>query len=176
MATLIKKILNSRFKYKLILFLFLFVFLFIGKYYAYVYKFNIYKSLVLTTIDLPIKEFKNIKNRYPKSQEEFLEFISSNVPDRDYELIGYLKSLNFGFIKKDNSIIVYEFGFDKTDDKGELIYIVNDEMTFIKSLFIKGDVLLYKNEGKIRVNLIEDKRPIPPKWEDIKDSVLSLEK
>ncbi len=70
--------------------------------------------------------------------------------------------LNFGFIYINDSILIYEYGYDHKDDHGLLLYSGRN-VGFLKSFFIKGDIQFLKLP-KTNLNSldIEADKPKPP--------------
>jgi hypothetical protein len=82
---------------------------------------------------------KNLgKNKFSKI--EFESYVESNY---DYDFIEWLGNLNYRLDYQYESILIYDFGFDNNDDSCRITYKA-DSISFIKSLFIDGDIILYE--------------------------------
>ena len=80
------------------------------------------------------------KNNFTKKELE--NYISSHE-DVPYNVVDWLNKIDYGIAYKYESILIYSKGFDNDDDNGEKIY-KSDSISFMKSLFINGDALLYE--------------------------------
>ena len=88
---------------------------------------------------------KTGKNYFTKQELENYIRSSEDVP---YNFVDWLDQIDYGITYKYESILVYGKGFDNDDDNGEKIY-ESDTISFINSLFINGDALLYQGFADI---------------------------
>ena len=91
------------------------------------------------------------KNKFTKEELEHYINSNENVP---YNVADWLHKIDYDIAYEYESVLIYNNGFDDDNDKGKTIY-ESDTISFIKSLFINGDVLLY--EGFADINLYEEK-------------------
>jgi len=73
---------------------------------------------------------------------------SKEVP---YNFADWLQKMNYGISYQYESILIYDMGFDNDDDLAKRIYD-SDQVSFFKSLFIDGDVILYEGFADIYIN------------------------
>ena len=85
------------------------------------------------------------KNNFTK--EELENYMSSHE-DVPYNVVDWLHKIDYGITYKYESILIYSKGFDNDDDKGEKIY-KSDTISFMNSLFVNGDALLYEGFADI---------------------------
>lgn len=74
---------------------------------------------------------------------DFKEFLDSDSLKTTY--LGIWHRLNYNVVSRNDSIFIYDFGFDDKDDHFTSAYFPAD-ISFINSIYVKGDVLLYKNK------------------------------
>lgn len=152
-------------KIKIILLLLVIVFLVFLKYKWDDYKskkqiYNYHIGFVFEDIVLKLSQ-----NQIPLTKNNFDIQVKKQPFFSGYK--GLLDKLNYSILYKKDSIYIYEFGFDNTDNKLANQYLSKD-VSFFKSFFIKGDLLIYKNNKELFSNSKKDVKyfdaimPTPP--------------
>ena len=137
------------------------------------YKYNHYmkkqKSYELPFFSLPLKEYIQNFNKQPQIKLNFETFLKSDKIASDYGI--WMKDMNYNIIKLNDTIYIYDFGFDNKDDKLKERYFPKG-ITFLNSFFKKGDVILSKqnvnnirnkDSNQLKVWGLDDSIPPPPR-------------
>ncbi|MCF6352188.1 MAG: hypothetical protein L3J06_04165 [Cyclobacteriaceae bacterium] len=99
-----------------------------------------YLSQMIIVQSLHIEHYYRIYQQLPKNKKEYDSYM---LYTKDPYLINFMDEIEYDFFydSVNNEFNMYGYGFDNVDDKGENFYSINN-VNYIKSLFIKGDVLL----------------------------------
>ncbi len=120
------------------------------------------------------------KNTFTKI--EFENYIKSSDKIA-HDFIEWLDKTDYNITYQYESIIIYDYGFNNNDDNLKKKYKAED-ISFFKSLFIDGDVILYEGFADIYLYDLEEKRgswfdrfPPPPFRfpKNVLDSINSLD-
>lgn len=135
---------------------------------------------------LQIVHYDMIKNTKKNifTKKEFDNYIKSS-DEIAYDFIDWLDKTEYNISYQYESVIIYDYGFDNDDDNFEKRYKAED-ISFLESLFIDGDVILYEGFADTYLYDREEKEdtwldkylppppPIPfPK--DVLDSINNLD-
>ena len=82
-----------------------------------------------------------LKDNPQLTKEDFEKEFQSKPSYYEYHMF---KKIKYNTFIKNDSLFIYEFGFDGKDDSGSSFYYPL-KSSFLQSFFIKGDILLYKN-------------------------------
>lgn len=110
---------------------------------------TMYLSEMITIQSFQLKHYYRIHLRLPKTKQEYDSYMQHT---KDLYLYNFMNKIEYGFsydsAKKE--FYVYGYGFDNIDNKCKFFYDINN-ISYISSLFIKGDVLLSKvNISKVK--------------------------
>lgn len=140
------------------------VIFFLFKYNNYSKKLILYQSILSYDIDNAYKEYRFNVDKSNITKDHFEEYFKNKTFN-----VNKLFNQNYNILVDKDSIFIYEFGFDNMNDNFTRSYLVKNS-SFINSLFLKGDVLIYKNSIilnnlKVRKEIIVktfDTIPPPP--------------
>lgn len=142
------------------------------------HKYNRYNQLkekisegILLDFGRPIIDYKNITGELPKDRTVFLNFLEKNQETYEF-IIKDLTTVEFGLVPLQDSVCVYSNGFDGDDDLGKKLYSY-DDVGFLESLFIDGDILIICEDGNGYDNGIHYRNDTKelPKPPDMRDSI-----
>lgn len=116
------------------------------------FKYNRYNRLkekvsegILLDFGRPINDYKRIKGELPEKRNEFMKFLEKDTETYEF-IIKDLLAVEFGLVRFKDSVCVYSNGFDRDDDQGRKLYSYED-VSFVESLFVDGDILIICENG-----------------------------
>ncbi len=104
---------------------------------------EVYSTSIWLDFQRVYNNFISDKGSYPKTKKDFEQYIQHS--DMFYDFEYYLDKEKYNFMIADDTIYFYFFGFDNNDDNCKKIYNLRD-VDFIKSLFIDGDIVFFKQQ------------------------------
>ena len=97
-----------------------------------------YTELGFSPLYNNIDKYYYMNFSFPQEINEFILFLDKY----DKELSLILKDNNCKLINKGDTLIgIYNIGFDRIDNKGQIQYDLYDRVNYISSLFKKGDIM-----------------------------------
>lgn len=138
-----------------------------------------YKKLNAALSSQTYLEIKDALEKYrmdnrvlPQNKKEFESYINSNE-EFDY-LMEKLSNISYGYTFKNDSLNIYCFGYDDDDDSLNKTYTIKEN--YINSLFIDGDILIFKEVNNIKLPSDTSlKYKAPPSFDSIKDSLKKIQ-
>ncbi|PID69688.1 MAG: hypothetical protein CR989_00375 [Flavobacteriales bacterium] len=145
------------------------------KYSVYINKKKIYNEDFWIDFAINHKNYNLHLKEKDFNLKDFKDYINLNNPkfEIDFSKKDNFKKLNFNIKRIKDSIYIYDYGFDNLDK----VYVVKN-ISFLNSLFVKGDLVLYKNIIYPFGNKITyDSIPLPPPAipDNILDSIKELD-
>lgn len=112
---------------------------------------NTYSNNIFTAYLYHVhRDFVNKTGKTRFTKKEFEKYLtSSNEVTSDF--LDWLKGTDYKITFKNDSIIFYDTGFDNDDDSCGKVYDP-DEVNYLESIFINGDVILYEDFANILKN------------------------
>jgi len=85
---------------------------------------------------------------FPSSKEELDSYLKTTYPSKSEDLLSF----DYKIINSDNQILIYDNGFDNTDDSASTTY--QDKVGFFQGIFKKGDYLIHKEKYEFPEKLL----------------------
>ncbi|KAF5417239.1 MAG: hypothetical protein C5S38_02000 [Candidatus Methanophagaceae archaeon] len=127
------------------------------KYNKYASMKSIYETSGWLRVLSPLNAYYENYNNLPTNSNDFNRFLENEYMDYKH-VQEFLNIYEYEILYKNDSLYVYSYGFDNIDDKCETCYFP-DDYSFIKSIFLKGDIILFKHRDDfIEWNKREEKR------------------
>lgn len=104
-------------------------------------KYHSHIEILSSPIHIELSDALSLYDSENITKQDFSVFLSSK--DRFRDLKAKLGEIEYRVIVNKNGIVkVYDIGFDGIDDSLKQVYTIKD-MSYIKSKYISGDILLY---------------------------------